>query len=312
MGSTARLLFLGTPPFAVASLAALCEACLPPVAVVTAPDKPAGRGQKLQQSAVKQYAEANGLAVLQPPNLKAPSFLAELAALQLDLGIVVAFRMLPESVWGMPRLGTFNLHASLLPAYRGAAPINWAVMNGENETGATTFLLQHAIDTGNIMQQARLPIGPNETAGQLHDRLMALGAPLVVAGAQGLLAGSLHPTPQVLQGDEPHAPKLTRENTLIDFDKSAEVVHNHIRGLSPHPGAWAMLDGQAFKIYESRLSTMPFPLPTGRLKAEDGRLFVSCADAWLELLDVQAAGRKRLPAGDFLRGTNIDGKTLTA
>ena len=246
MGSNARLLFLGTPPFAVASLTALCEAGLPPVAVVTAPDKPAGRGQKLQQSAVKQFAVAHGLTVLQPTNLKSLSFAAELEALSLDLAVVVAFRMLPEVVWQMPRLGTFNLHASLLPQYRGAAPINWAIINGETQTGVTTFLLQHAIDTGNVMQQQAVPIGENTTAGQLHDALMQAGAPLVVEGVQGLLAGTLAPTPQVLLGNEPHAPKLDREDGLLHFEQKAQQVHNHIRGLSPHPCAWALLNGEPF------------------------------------------------------------------
>jgi len=308
--SNPRILFLGTPSFAVASLQALCEAGLAPVAVVTAPDKPAGRGQKLQQSAVKEFAVANGLPVLQPTNLKSPAFQQQLTDLALDLGIVVAFRMLPEAVWSLPKLGTFNLHASLLPAYRGAAPINWAVINGEAETGVTTFLLQHEIDTGQLLLVERTAIGSNETAGELHDRLMALGAPLVVETANGLLQGSLEGRPQQVTGKEPHAPKLSKELCRIPFGQAAEQVHHHIMGLSPHPGAFALLDEEPFKIYRTRQSFVSETPGAGKLMVMEGKLFVGCQTGLLELLEIQAAGRKRMAAADFLRGANIDGKML--
>src|SRR6202012_5212315 len=234
--------------FAVASLDALIKAGCDVVAVVTAPDKPAGRGQKLNESAVKQYALENGLTILQPEKLKNPEFLEELKALKADLQIVVAFRMLPELVWDMPPMGTINLHGSLLPQYRGAAPINWAVINGEKETGVTTFKLQHDIDTGNILLQDRFPIGESETAGEVHDRMKEIGARLLVRTIEGLAAGTLRDTPQEKPTGLKHAPKIFTGTGQIDWNKSTMEIFNLIRGLSPFPAAFTELGGKMLKI----------------------------------------------------------------
>ncbi|MDE6403587.1 MAG: methionyl-tRNA formyltransferase, partial [Muribaculaceae bacterium] len=239
-----RIVFLGTPEFAVESLDTLVKNDFNIVGVVTMPDKPAGRGHKLLQSAVKQYAVAHGLNLMQPVNLKDPGFVESLRALRADLFIVIAFRMLPEVVWQMPPLGTFNLHASLLPRYRGAAPINRAVMNGDTETGVTTFMLKHEIDTGDILAQERTPIGPDECVGDVHDRLMSIGARLTLKTVNDILAGELRPVPQdeLLQGAEPTpAPKIFKDDCHIDWNRPAAEVHNLVRGLSPYPAAWAMM-----------------------------------------------------------------------
>ncbi len=254
-----RIVFMGTPEFAVASLDALVEAGCTIVGVITAPDKPGGRGMQLQQSAVKKYAAENNLKVLQPEKLKNPEFLAELKSLNADLQIVVAFRMLPEAVWNMPPMGTVNLHGSLLPQYRGAAPINWAVINGEKETGVTTFKLKHEIDTGDILLQESFPIDKNETAGEVHDKMKEIGAQLLVKTVKGLAENTitikpqsaLTPSPRGKDGMGLHAPKIFTETCKIDFSKTTEEVHNLIRGLSPFPGAFTMLNGKALKIYKS-------------------------------------------------------------
>src|SRR5688572_21411064 len=249
-----RIVFMGTPEFAVASLDALVKAGYNIVGVVTAPDKPAGRGMKLQESAIKKYAVDHGLKILQPEKLKSPEFLNELRELNADLQVVVAFRMLPEVVWNMPRMGTINLHGSLLPQYRGAAPINWAVINGERETGVTTFKLKHEIDTGNILLQEGFQIGEDDTAGDVHDKMKDLGAQLLIKTVKGLADGTLKETPQtseLIHSPLKHAPKIFPDNSKIDFSKSVDEIYNLIRGLSPVPGAFTYLNGKTLKIIKS-------------------------------------------------------------
>ncbi|CAN5323923.1 methionyl-tRNA formyltransferase [soil metagenome] len=263
-----RIVFMGTPEFAVASLDILVKNGFDVVGVVTATDKPAGRGNQLQQSAVKKYALEHGLRVLQPEKLKAPGFLEELTALKPDLQVVVAFRMLPEAVWSLPPLGTINLHGSLLPAYRGAAPINWAVINGETKTGVTTFFLQHEIDTGSIIHQADLPIGNTDTAGEVHDRMMALGAEVMLQTVKEIQEGTAKGTPQDMSGNYPHAPKIFREDCKIDWNKSVDEIYNHIRGLSPYPAAWTELDGKTLKIFKALKETTPYTIPPGTMETD--------------------------------------------
>ncbi len=301
-----RIVFMGTPAFAVASLAALVNAGYQVVGVITAPDKPAGRGMKMHESAVKQYAVAQGLPVLQPEKLKNPVFLAELAALRADLQVVVAFRMLPEMVWNMPPMGTINVHASLLPQYRGAAPINWAIINGEQQTGITTFKLQHVIDTGNILLQAPLDIGPRETAGELHDRLMTLGAEVLVKTVAGMLDGTLQEQPQPAdEGQLKHAPKLSTATGEIDWRQPAQQIAQLIRGLSPFPGAFTSLHGKMLKLYQCYTA----PLPTDETATPgtvltDGKtkLGMAAADAVVYFEELQLEGKKRMQVTDFLRG----------
>lgn len=306
--ATPRIVFMGTPEFAVASLDALLQAGFNVVAVVTAPDKPAGRGMKLTESAVKQYAVAHNLPVLQPEKLKAPEFIEALQSLQADLQVVVAFRMLPEIVWNMPPMGTINVHGSLLPQYRGAAPINWAVMNGEKITGVTTFKLQHAIDTGNILLQASMPIGDNETAGEVHDRMKVLGAELLVKTVIGLMDGTIREQPQPTDnGQLKHAPKIFTETCRIDWNKSAVVIHNQIRGLSPFPGAFTQLHGKILKVFESRYSTETHQPPPGTIDS-DGKTYIRFAaiDGWVNILTLQLEGKKRMAVAEFLRGYRIN------
>jgi len=303
--SSLRIVFLGTPEFAVASLDAIRRAGFEVVGVVTAPDRPAGRGMRPGQSAVKAYALRHGLRLLQPERLKAPGFLDELRALQADLQVVVAFRMLPEAVWAMPPMGTVNLHGSLLPRYRGAAPIQHAILNGEHATGVTTFRLKHEVDTGDILLQEPLPIGPDETAGELHDRMMAVGADLLVRTLQGLAQGSLQPLPQadVLPEDIPRAPKIRNEDCRIEWDRPVHDVHNHVRGLSPVPGAQTTWQGRLIKLFRSRPVPGPVDQPPGTLQAIGGEtLRIACADGWLHVLDLQMEGRRRMPAAEFLKG----------
>ena len=301
-----RIIYLGTPEFAAAGLQALVEGGYNVVAVVTMPDKPAGRGHQLQFSDVKKYALSVGLPVLQPERLKDESFLEELRSYRADLQIVVAFRMLPEVVWSMPRLGTFNLHASLLPQYRGAAPINWAVINGDKETGATTFMLKHEIDTGNMILQERLAIGPDENVGSVHDRLMAMGTGLVTRTVDLIIdcenqGCPLPTTPQPETAEMRPAPKIFKEDCEIRFDeKSADEVHNFVRGLSPYPAAWANLtiNGQAFenvKVYA--VEAYPHPLPEGK-----GEIIIPCKEGAVRILELQAPGKKRMDARSFLNG----------
>lgn len=307
-----KIVFLGTPEFAVQSLNLLLKNGYEIVGVVTAPDKPAGRGQQLQSSAVKQFAVEHGLRVLQPLKLKDPEFLRELKSLGADLQFVVAFRMLPEDVWNMPPLGTYNLHASLLPKYRGAAPINWAIMRGEKESGVTTFKLKHDIDTGNILFQERVPIGDSMTAGELHDVLMDTGALLVLKTAQELqrcLAEGREP--RFLEQDETqvsHAPKLFKETCRINWTHNAEQIHNQIRGLSPYPGAFTTLVSangvrRTVKVFFSSYKTQAHSFSNGSLRT-DSKTFieVACADGAVQLLDLQMEGKRRLPVAEFLKG----------
>lgn len=302
-----RIVFLGTPGFAVGTLNALVEAGMNVVAVVTAPDRPAGRGLALRSSEVKARALELGLPILQPEKLKDPSFLDVLASYRADVQVVVAFRMLPEVVWNAPPLGTINLHASLLPNYRGAAPINWAIINGEPESGVTTFRLQHAIDTGDILLQERMTIGPDETAGELHDRMMNRGAALMVRTLQGLFTGTLHARPQVAGAHARHAPKLSTATGHIDPLHTCQATHDLIRGLSPHPAAWCrwVLPGKApsvLKVFRSRRTTAVDEAVPGAVRVVQDRLELRCADGWLELLEVQPEGRKRMSAADLVRG----------
>ena len=318
MSDPTRIVFMGTPDFAVATLDALIADGQEVVAVVTAPDRPAGRGRQLRASAVKQRALELGLPVLQPERLKDPAFAEALDGLDADLFVIVAFRMLPEVVWSKPRLGTINLHGSLLPAYRGAAPINWAVINGEKETGVTTFRIRHEIDTGDMLLQDTIQVGPDASAGEVHDRLMHIGAQLMVRTVHGLTEGSLHATPQVIDTmhPPPGAPKLNADNTQVFFDRPSSKVHDLIRGLSPYPGAWCTWtdgDGRThhLKLLRSARSELPVHGPPGALFVEDDRLFVACSDRPLEILELQAEGRKRMVAADFLRGTrSIAGSRL--
>ena len=301
-----RIIFMGTPEFAVASLAALLGAGKDIVAVVTAPDRPAGRGQQLRQSAVKQYAVAKGIPVLQPEKLRHPDFLAELSALRADLQVVVAFRMLPEAVWNMPVHGTVNLHASLLPQYRGAAPINHAVINGERESGVTTFLLQHEIDTGGILFAEPVAIGPEDTAGDLHDRLMVVGASLLVKTVDAIADGTAVPVPQTqfaVAGELKHAPKIFREDCLIDWNRPVSTVHNLIRGLSPYPTAYTLLDGKTLKIFEAdKVETAPHHEPG--TPHTDGKTFLhfACSDGYIAAKTLQIEGKKRMEVTEFLKG----------
>lgn len=291
---------MGTPEFAVAPLKALVEGGYNIVAVVTMPDKPAGRGHHVQYSAVKEYALSVGLPVLQPEKLKDEAFVEELRSYQADLQIVVAFRMLPEVVWAMPRLGTFNLHASLLPQYRGAAPINWAVINGDKETGVTTFMLKHEIDTGNIILQERIPIGEDENVGSVHDRLMELGTSLVLKTVD-LIAESdakgtpLPTTPQdtIAAEDLRPAPKIFKETCQIDTTKTVEEVHNFVRGLSPYPAAWCNLTIGG-TMYEN---VKVFATQKG-----SGAISLQCADGEISLTELQLPGKKRMNAKDLLNG----------
>ncbi|MBL7708003.1 MAG: methionyl-tRNA formyltransferase [Chitinophagaceae bacterium] len=299
---------MGTPEFAVASLDALVKAGCTIVGVITAPDKPAGRGMQLQQSAVKKYAVEHNLKVLQPEKLKNPEFIEELKALQADLQVVVAFRMLPEVVWNMPPMGSVNLHGSLLPQYRGAAPINWAVINGEKETGVSTFKLKHEIDTGDILLQERSTIGENDTAGEVHDRMKEIGATLLVKTVKGLADETLKERPQTTDNRPQapllhHAPKIFTETCKIDFTKPVEEVHNLIRGLSPFPGAFTSLNGKTLKIYRSEKELTNTGMAAGEYKT-DGKTFLkfACSNGFIYVKDLQLEGKKKIAIEEFLRG----------
>ncbi|TAL43262.1 MAG: methionyl-tRNA formyltransferase [Chitinophagaceae bacterium] len=304
---------MGTPEFAVASLEALVKAKFNIVGVVTAPDKPAGRSMKMTESAAKKYAVRHKLKVLQPEKLKNPEFLKELKALNADLQIVVAFRMLPEVVWNMPPMGTINLHGSLLPQYRGAAPINWAVINGEKETGVTTFKLRHEIDTGDILLQESFPIDENETAGEVHDRMKEIGAQLLVRTVQGLADGSLVASPQTTVHDQQtenpnsqllkHAPKIFTDTCKINWLKPIEKIHNLIRGLSPYPAAFTELGDKTIKVFRSEKEAMLPTTKIGRWES-DGKTYLKFAarDGYIHLKDVQLEGKKRMMIEEFLRG----------
>ncbi|HEY2727349.1 MAG TPA: methionyl-tRNA formyltransferase [Parafilimonas sp.] len=306
-----RIVFMGTPEFAVASLDALVNAGCNIVGVITAPDKPAGRGMQMQQSAVKKYAEEKGLNILQPEKLKNPLFIEELKALNADMQVVIAFRMLPEIVWNMPPMGTINVHASLLPQYRGAAPINWAIINGETETGITTFKLQQEIDTGDILMQEKISIGENETAGELHDQVKTLGADVLINTIKGIADETLSETPQS-QIINPasvikHAPKILTETCKIDWNKKAEDIFNLIRGLSPYPTAFTFLDDKILKIYFGKKEITSHNYAIGAMKT-DGTTFLkfACADGFIHCTDIQLQGKKRMLIENFLRGYRIN------
>jgi len=301
-----RIVFMGTPEFAVASLDALVKAGFDVVGVITAPDKPAGRGQKLSESAVKQYAVANGLQVLQPEKLKNPEFLAELKALNADLQVVVAFRMLPEVVFSMPPKGTINLHASLLPNYRGAAPINWAIINGEAQSGVTTFFLKQDIDTGDVLFSESVTIKPDDTAGDLHDKLMAVGAELLVKTVKAIESGDYKEQPQdamTADGELKHAPKIFKEDCLVDFNQPAEQVYNRIRGLSPYPTAHTLLNGKLLKIFKVELLPGEPGISAGGFLTDNKTyLKFACTDGLISVTDIQLEGKKRMGVEEFLRG----------
>ncbi|HRX93391.1 MAG TPA: methionyl-tRNA formyltransferase [Chitinophagaceae bacterium] len=308
-----RVVFMGTPEFAVASLDALIKAGCNIVGVVTAPDKPAGRGMKMNESAVKKYAVEHKLNILQPEKLKNPEFIEELRSLKADLQVVVAFRMLPEVIWNMPPMGSINLHGSLLPQYRGAAPINWAVINGEKKTGVTTFKLKHEIDTGDILLQESFPIGENDTAGEVHDKMKEIGAKVLVKTVMGIADGSLKEKPQssVEEKEElHHAPKIFTETCRIDFSKPVEEVHNLVRGLSPFPGAFIILNEKMLKIYRSEIEDIPPTVTEGEYET-DGRTYLkfACSNGYLKLIEIQLEGKKKMTIGDFLRGYRFDAAT---
>jgi len=309
-----RIVYMGTPDFAVESLRQLVEGGYNVVGVITMPDKPMGRhGSVLQPSPVKQYALEKGLRVLQPVNLKDEAFVEELRSLKADLQIVVAFRMLPEVVWNMPAMGTFNLHASLLPQYRGAAPINWAIINGDTETGITTFFLKHEIDTGEVIQQVRIPIADADNVEVIHDKLMNLGGRLVTETVDAILAGTVKPVPQeeLLKLSEEElrpAPKIFKDTCRIDWSKGVKAVYDFVRGLSPYPAAWTELvnaDGtsQVLKIFQTEKNFFSHEEKIGSVST-DGKTYlrVALADGYLNILSLQLAGKKRMPVADFLRG----------
>ncbi len=313
MNNELRIVFMGTPDFAVPSLDILIQHKYNVVGVITAPDKPSGRGQHIQQTAIKNYALEKNLNILQPEKLKNPTFINELEALNANLFIVVAFRMLPEIVWKMPKLGTFNLHASLLPQYRGAAPINWAVINGEIESGVTTFFLQHEIDTGNILFQEKVTIDKNDNAGNLHDKLMHIGANLVLKTVQNIETNNIQSIPQenvnIEHATLHHAPKIFKETCLIDWNKNADAIQNLIRGLAPYPAAFTYLDGKVVKIFNTKI-TAHFSNPSSNTRNSEvsninyitdqkSYLAYQCADSYLEILELQLEGKKRMTIQEF-------------
>ncbi len=304
-----RIVFMGTPEFAVASLDALVKAGCTIAGVITAPDKNAGRGMQLQQSAVKKYAVEQQLKILQPEKLKNHSFLEELKSLNADLQVVVAFRMLPEFVWSMPPMGTINLHGSLLPQYRGAAPINWAVINGEKETGVTTFKLKHEIDTGNILLQERFPIGEDDTAGDVHDKMKEIGANLLLKTVKGISDGSLKETPQLQVSDRDgqtplkHAPKIHTDTSRINWSQPVAAIYNFVRGLSPYPAAFTIMNEKMLKIFTSKKEIVIPKHSEGEYET-DGKTFlkIAAADGYLHVLQIQLEGKKKMSIEEFLRG----------
>lgn len=295
---------MGTPAFAVASLEALCDAGFNVVAVITAPDKPAGRGMDLKLSSVKEAALRRNIPVLQPPKLKDPFFLDNLKSYNADLQVVVAFRMLPDLVWNMPPQGTINVHGSLLPQYRGAAPINWAIINGEKETGVTTFKLQHEIDTGHILLQEKMIIAPGEDAGSVHDRMMLTGASLLIRTVNGLIDGSITPIPQnTLAAPLNHAPKIFTETCLINWEQSTTAINNLVRGLSPYPGAFTFLESKKLKIFIAEAEIIRHDDRPGTWITDNKTMLkFATADGYLHIISLQAEGKKRMYITDFLRG----------
>lgn len=302
-----RIIFMGTPDFAVPTLQNLVENNYKVVAVITAPDKPAGRGLKLAQSPVKEYAVSKNIPVLQPVNLKAESFLEELRSYQANLQIIVAFRMLPETVWAMPALGTFNIHASLLPQYRGAAPINWALINGETETGVTSFFLRHQIDTGDMIMQDRIPIADEDDFGTLYEKLKHAGAALALKTVRAIGAGTVTPQPQPMSHELKEAPKIFKENCEINWHQSSTQVRNFIRGLSPYPTAWTKMDDKILKVFKAELVPAgPSTVAPGTFTS-DGKtyLHVATTNGTLNLTDLQLEGKKRMGVSEFLRGYRV-------
>ena len=315
MPTPLRIVYFGTPDFAVASLDILVKNGYGIAAVVTAPDKPAGRGQKLRQTAIKVYAEEKGLKVLQPEKLKSAEFIAQLKELNANLQIVVAFRMLPEIVWNMPEIGTFNLHGSLLPQYRGAAPINWAVINGEKETGVTTFFLKHEIDTGQIIFQEKVSIDENDNAGRIHGLLMQIGAGLVLKTVKAI-EGNDYPKieqSKLVKGEPKHAPKIFKDTCRIDWSKSIDELHNHIRGLSPYPTAWTELQigdkTLVLKVFETKKEIAAHTKPIGEVIIEDREFKVAANGGYINIVSLQLAGKKRMLTKDFLLGFKAEQKT---
>ncbi|AWX45882.1 Methionyl-tRNA formyltransferase [Flagellimonas maritima] len=305
-----RIVFMGTPDFAVGSLRTIVESGYLVAAVITAPDRPAGRGRKIQESAVKSFAVAQNLKVLQPVNLKDESFLDELKSLEANLYIVVAFRMLPKVVWQIPKYGTFNLHASLLPQYRGAAPINWAIINGETETGVTTFFIDEKIDTGSVILQKKEKIHLDDTVGTLHDRLMDLGAKLVVETCKRIADDDVSITVQKNFENLKPAPKLNKENRKIDWNISLKKIHDFIRGLSPYPAAWCyIVNGkkeEPIKIYKAKMEPTEHDYEIGKLILEKKELNVATKDGFLRILEVQLPGKRKMEIADILNGLNLD------
>lgn len=298
---------MGTPEFAVPSLEILVENKFNVVAVITAPDKPQGRGQKLTASPVKESALRHNIPVLQPVSLKAPEFIEELKSYHANLQVVVAFRMLPEIVWAMPEFGTFNLHASLLPQYRGAAPINWAIINGEKETGATTFFLKHEIDTGSIIFQEKEPIHETDTVGTVYERLMHKGSQLVLKTVKAIEAGNYPSVPQDMSLEIKHAPKIFKETCEINWNQSSQQVVDFIRGLSPYPAAWTNLNGKTYKVYSCKKSMVDSDQSIDKPGqwAIDNGLKIRTADGWVSILELQPEGKKRMSIEDFFRGNKL-------
>jgi methionyl-tRNA formyltransferase len=305
-----RIVFMGTPEFSVTILDVLIQNKYKIVGVITAPDKPAGRGRKISKSAIKVYAEEKSLKILQPANLKDEGFLKALASLGANLQIVVAFRMLPRMVWEMPELGTFNLHASLLPNYRGAAPINWAIINGERETGVTTFFIDDKIDTGEIILQDKILIGENETAGSLHDNLMHLGADLVVKTVKQIQKGKAERIKQDINAKVRSAPKLHKDNCQIDWNRSLNEVYDHIRGLSPYPTAWTTLFNNneeiVLKVYKADKEKKKHKLKNGQIIATKKEMKVAVKGGYLNLMEIQFPGKRKMETKDVLNGINLE------
>jgi methionyl-tRNA formyltransferase len=302
-----RIIFMGTPEFAVPSLEILVTHGFNVVAVITAPDKPQGRGKQIASSPVKECAVKYNLPVLQPANLKSPEFLETLKSYQANLQIVVAFRMLPEAVWSMPGLGTFNLHASLLPQYRGAAPINWAIINGEKETGVTTFFLKHEIDTGSIIFQEREPIHDNDTIGTLYERLMTKGSALVLKTVQAIAAGNYPSQPQPQGIEVRHAPKIFKETCEINWNKTSEEIRNFVRGLNPYPAAWCLLTDKTFKVFSvSSIShSAPRKNPGEFVTDNKDYLYIKTGDGWVSIEELQPEGKRKMAIQEFFRGNKL-------
>ena len=309
-----RIVFMGTPEFAVGILDTIINNNYQVVGVITAADKPAGRGQKIKYSAVKEYALEKNLPLLQPTNLKDPTFLDELKALNANLQIIVAFRMLPKLVWEMPKYGTFNLHASLLPNYRGAAPINWAIINGETKTGVTTFYIDDKIDTGAMILSAEIAIDPDENAGQLHDKLMVLGSQTVADTLKLIETGQVNPTIQKDDLEIKTAYKLDKDNCKIDWSKSGTEIHNQIRGLSPYPVAWCFIKDTNqewnVKIYESKISIEKHSLPIGTIQTNKKEIKVAVSNGFLQIVSLQFPGKKKMTASELLNGMTFSDEAL--